>query len=122
MAAERYPHLGEVGHDRRPALDKIGDQPGEQLLKDASAAGQQQVIVPPLGHTTTALAARRQAVPIDDRHLVVGIGQHPRGEQATHAGTNDHRVRTDLAHLTPPHRDVGTLLYQVVARRGRHCQ
>jgi hypothetical protein len=102
MAAEGCPHLGEVGHDRSPAIDEIGKQPGKQFLKDPGAAGQQHVNVPSLGHTTTVLAIARQPVPVGDRHLVVGVGQHPRGEQATDAGTNDHRVRTDHPHLTPP--------------------
>jgi hypothetical protein len=60
-----------------------------------------------LRHTTTVLAGRRQAVPVDARHLFVRIGQHPRSEQATDAGTSDHRVRTDLPHVAPPDRDVG---------------
>jgi hypothetical protein len=108
MATEGCPRLGEVAHDRRPASDEIGKQPGKQLFKDRGAAWQQHVNVPSLGHATTVLAIRWQAVPVGDRHLFVCVGQHPRGEQATDAGTDDHRVRTDLPHLTLPARDVGT--------------
>jgi hypothetical protein len=102
MATEGRPRLGEVAHDRSSVIDEIGKQPGKELLKDRGAAWQQRVNVPSLGHATTVLAIARQAVPVGDRHLFVCTGQHPRGEQATDAGTNDHRVRTDLPHLTPP--------------------
>ena len=110
MAAEGCPRLGEVAHDRRPAIDQIGSQPGKQVLKDRGTTWQQHVNVLPLRHTATVAPVRWQAVPVGDRHLFVCVGQYPRGEQAADAGADDHCVLTDLPHLTPQHRDAGVSL------------
>jgi hypothetical protein len=58
--------------------------------------------MPSLWDAATVLADWREAVPVDDRHLVVRVGQHRRGKQPTDAAPQDHRVLTDPPHLAPP--------------------
>jgi len=55
--------------------------------------------MPALGNSPAVQHGLRQPVTFDDRHPLVGVGQDPGREQAAHAGTQHHRMVTNLRHL-----------------------
>ena len=55
-----------------------------------------------LGDTLPMLTRLGERVALDDGDALVGVGQHPGGEEPGHARPEDHRVVTDLPHLVPP--------------------
>ena len=101
MAAEGCPRLGKFADHRGSPSHEVRDQPGEQLIDGPGPAGQQRVNVPPLGARRGGFGARRQAVPVGDRHLFVRVSQYPRRQQAPDARPGDYCVVTDLRHLDP---------------------
>jgi hypothetical protein len=66
--------------------------------------------MPALRNPLPVCRALRQQVAVDNRHPLVGIGQHPGRQQPAHAGPKDHSVITNL-----PHPDQSSLIKPVPA-------
>jgi hypothetical protein len=63
----------------------------------------------PLRHTPPLRGIAWQHVALDNCHGPVEVGEHPSGEQATHACAKDNRALTDPAHQEPPPRESAML-------------
>jgi hypothetical protein len=102
MTPDREPQLPGTGEHRHPSRRQVGQQSREQLIEDLRAARQQCVRMPALRNPLPVCRALRQQVAVDNRHPLVGIGQHPGRQQPAHAGPKDHSVITDLPHHGQP--------------------
>jgi hypothetical protein len=105
--AEKMTARGEaefcVIPDHRCALCReVAEQPWEQLVEDLRAPWYQQMGVPALRDALPVRRHLRERVAFHDRHSLVFIGQHSGGEEAGHAGPENHRLAGDLFHLTTP--------------------
>jgi hypothetical protein len=101
MAARREAELREVPDHRCTLSYQVVEQSRKQLIEDLRPSGHQQVSVPALGNAPPILIRFWERVAFHDRDSPVRVGQHPGGEQPSHAGAEDHRVVTDLRHLAP---------------------
>ena len=110
MTPDREPQLPGTGQHRHPSRRQVGQQAREQLIEDLRAARQQCVRMPALRNPLPVCRALRQQVAVDNRHPLVGIGQHPGRQQPAHASPKDHSVITDL-----PHPDQSSLIKPVPA-------
>jgi hypothetical protein len=89
-----------VGHrvpDRDPTGDQLGGEPREQLLQGLLAACQQRVDVAALRDTPPVGAGGGELVAVEHRHLPVGVGEHPGGQQPRHARPQHHHAIADPA-------------------------
>jgi hypothetical protein len=93
--------LPEVPDHRSTPGDQVVEQPWEELVEDLRSSGHPHMGVPPLGDTPPALGLVRERVAFNHRDPLVGVGQHPGGEEPGHAGPQDHRVVTELPHRAP---------------------
>jgi hypothetical protein len=101
MAGWGKAQLPEVPDHRSTPSDQIVEQSREELVKDLRSSGHQHMGVPALRDTPPILGLVRERVAFNHRDPLVGVGQHPGGEEPGHAGPQDHRVVTDLLHLAP---------------------
>ena len=58
---------------------------GEQLVEDLRAARLDNVYLPALGDASPVHRRCGQHVSFDDCHVFVEVGEHPGGQQSTHA-------------------------------------
>jgi hypothetical protein len=77
MTADREPQLPEIADHRHPRRHQAGQEPREQVVENLRAAGQQPVRMPALRHPLARHHRIRQHVTFEDRHRLVGTGQHP---------------------------------------------
>jgi hypothetical protein len=110
MADRGKAELPEVPDHRSAPSDEVVEQPWEELVEDLCASGHQHMGMPALGDTTTVLELGRERVAVHHRDALVGVGQHPGGEEPGHARTQDHRLVTNLPHRAP------LALWQVLRR------
>jgi hypothetical protein len=92
--------LREFPDHRHTPGDHVLDQSGKEHAYDLRASGHQQMGVPTLRNTPPIPSCLRQRVAFQDRDSLVSVGQHPGGEKPGNTGPEDHRVVTDLPHLT----------------------
>jgi hypothetical protein len=86
MAGWGKAQLGEVLDHRSAPSDQLIEQSREELVKDLCASGHQQMGVAALGDTPPVLGLGREYVAFYHRNPLVGVGQHPGGEESGHAG------------------------------------
>jgi hypothetical protein len=94
--------LREVSDHRDTSSYQVVEQPWKELVEDLRPSGHQQMGVPALWDARSNLRRLWERVAFEDRDSPVRVGQHPGGEKPGHAGPEDHRVVTDLRHLSPP--------------------
>jgi hypothetical protein len=102
MATGGEAKLSKVPDHRCAARGEVVEQPGEQLVEDLCPLGEQHVGVPTLGDTPPILGVARERVAVHHRDPLVGVGQHPGGEEPGQACPEDDRVVTDPPHPAPP--------------------
>jgi hypothetical protein len=102
MAGRGEAHLREVSDHRCAACDEVVEQSREQLVEDLRPSGEQHVGVPALGDAPSILGRLGERVAFHDGDPLVGVGQHPGGEEPGHAGPEDDRVAADPPHPAPP--------------------
>jgi hypothetical protein len=98
--------FGEIPDHRCSAGLDVVEKSRKELMEDPRPAGDQQMGVPTLGHTSPIPDCLQERVAFHDRHLLVRVGQHARGEKPGHAAPEDHRVVADPPHLDLPRRDL----------------
>ena len=104
MAAERQVQLGQfaVVPDGSTVGDQFIEKPGEELIQDLRAAGQQNMKMPTLRHPSPDSGFVRQRVALDDGDGVKEVGQNPRREQPAHARPENDRTLTQSCHGGTP--------------------
>lgn len=102
MTAGGEAELRVVPDHRCAPCHEFAEQTRKQLVEDLRPSWHQQMGMPALRDALTIRRHLREQVAFHDRHPPVCIGQHPGCEEPGHAGPENHRLTTDLLHLTPP--------------------
>jgi hypothetical protein len=76
---------------------------GEQLLEHRTATRVQAVQMASLRHTAAVSPDLWHGVPVDNRDLPVGIGEHSGRQQPGHARTQNNRMISQLLPHREPH-------------------
>jgi hypothetical protein len=86
------------GH--RACCDQLVMHPGEEFLIRLTTPGEQTVQVTTLWHATTRGRFSGQLVPVDQRHALETLAEHPGRAETPHRGTDDDGMSTrrDRAH------------------------
>jgi hypothetical protein len=100
VTAEIQARVGQQVPGRHPVGDQLGREPGEEFLQGSLPARQQPMDVAPVRDATPVHRRLGQPVPVDHRHLRIGVGEHPGGEHPRQASAEHHRAVSDL----PVHR------------------
>ena len=96
MTAEAQSHLPGVAQERRTACERLGSDPGKQMLQRLLTAELQPVCVSSLRNRATMFGeSLRKDIAIDDGHVLEGIRQDPRGQQPGDACADDHSMSAD---------------------------
>jgi hypothetical protein len=101
MAGRGKAQLPEIPDHRSTPSDQVIEQSWEELVEELCASGHKHMSVPALGDTPPILGRGREHVAFHHRNPLVGVGQHPGGEEPGHARTQDHRLVTELPHRAP---------------------
>ena len=80
MTAQEQARVGQQVPGRHPVRDQLRREAGKQLLQRLLSAGKQPMDMVSLWNTTPVGARLGQLVPVDDRHLRVGVGEHSGGQ------------------------------------------
>jgi hypothetical protein len=102
MATRGEAELREVADQRCATRGEVVEQSRKELVEDLRPSGQQQMGVPALGDALPILGRLGERVAFHNGDALVGVGQHPGGEEPGHARPQDDRVATSLPHLAPP--------------------
>jgi hypothetical protein len=103
VAAQVQARVGQQLPNRRPVGDQFRGKPGEQLLQGLLPARRQRMQVAAVGNAPPVHRRVGELVPVDHRHLPVGVGEHSGGQQPGHACAEHHRAITNLpVHSSHP--------------------
>ena len=102
MAARGEANLSKVPDHQYAAGGEVVEQSREERVEDLCPSGQQQVGVPALGDALPILSRLGERVAFHDGDPLVGVGQHPGGEEPGQACPEDDHVVTDPLHPAPP--------------------
>ena len=102
MAGRGKAKLLQVPDHRSTPSGQVVEQSWKELVEDLRPPGEQHVGVPTLGDTPPILGVARERVAVHHRDPLVGVGQHPGGEEPGQACPEDDRVVSDPPHLAPP--------------------
>jgi len=80
VATEVETRVGQHVTGGHPVGDQLGREAGKQLLQDQLPARPKRMNMAAVRDAATVCRCLGQLVPVDHRHLIVGIGEHSCGQ------------------------------------------
>ena len=101
MAGAFVPEISRDAKGHSAAAGELLGETGEERFERVLPAGEEDMDVLALRNARAVQCARRQAVTLEDEHLVEGVRERSRRREPGHPGTNDDSSSRDRRHSPP---------------------